>query len=174
MRRNRSAREKKKKGVGAGAGNWPQLSDQMVEGVVNEFYKLPHDGEGRVIVDDICQTVDFALSPFSERLVSMASASGGQRVSFTELVKATSYIDSDATVANKLRMAFDLYNLSGRQKLSGIDIFCLFRLINGKRYSDDSLQRMVNAFVKRYPQGIGEKEFSQLIVFSDLSKLASR
>lgn len=135
------------------------------------FAMLEPDDEGHVDVEQVCDMPEIAMYPLLQRIVSKYNTDKSGGVTFPEFAKAMSTLSGKATLSEKLKFAFDLYDIDGNGVIVGSEMFDVFRLISRRHYTDESLQQIVGAFMAEYPSGLTFDDFSQMFAVSDLSKL---
>ena len=135
------------------------------------FAMLEPDEEGHVHVEKVCDVPEIAMFPLLLRIVSKYNADKTGGITFVEFARAMSTLSGKATLGEKLRFAFDLYDINGNGVVTGSEMFDVFRLMSRRHYTDESLQQIVSAFMAEYPSGLTFDDFSQMFAISDLSKL---
>ena len=135
------------------------------------FAMLEPDEEGHVDIEKVCDMPEIAMYPLLQRIVSKYNTDKSGGVTFAEFARAMSTLSGKATLGEKLRFAFDLYDINGNGVVTGSEMFDVFRLMSRRHYTDESLQQIVSAFMAEYPSGLTFDDFSQMFAVSDLSKL---
>lgn len=129
------------------------FSAAEVSALVQRFAQLDTDGDGKVDVDVVCEMPEVAMYPLLRRIVSKFNSDKSGNVTFSEFVRAFSTLSGKATLQEKLRFAFELYDINGNGVIDAAEMFDVFRLMNPRQYTDDSLQQIVNAFMAEYSAG---------------------
>ena len=84
-----------------------------ISALVQRFAQLDTDGDGKVNVDAICEMPEVAMYPLLRRIVSKFNSDKSGDVTFPEFVRAFSTLSGKATLEEKLRFAFELYDING-------------------------------------------------------------
>jgi len=76
-----------------------------------------------------------------------------------------------ASLEEKLRLAFSLFDANGSGRIDGPELFQLLRLMTGRVHDDKDLQAITNGYLRRFPSGFTFEIFCQMVDISDLNRL---
>jgi len=148
------------------------FTEQEIAGPLkSRFAQLSQDSSGSVPIDEVCAMPEVALYPHLRRIVAMNNADRSGVVTFADFVQAISMLSGRASMAEKLRTAFSLYDIKRDGNVDSADVFNIFRLMTGRQHSDDGLQQIVDSFMQRFPAGLTSSDFAQMFSVADLAKL---
>lgn len=82
-----------------------------------------------------------------------------------------SVLSGKATLGEKLKFAFNMFDVNENGKIAPSEMFMLFRMLTCRMHDDVDLQQIVDSYLKRFPNGLDFNAFSQMFTISDLAKL---
>ena len=142
-----------------------------LQSLAQRFAQLDRDADGLVDAEEVCEMAEVAMYPLLRRVVCRYDEDKSGAINYTEFCRALSTLSAKATLGEKLRFAFTLYDVNGNGFISPDEMFEVFRLMSPRHYTDDALLQIVTAFLSEYPHGLAFSDFSQMFSVSDLAKL---
>ena len=112
-----------------------------------------------------------SVIPLFQRVVQLHNTDKGGFIEFTEFAHAMSALSPRATLEDKLRFVFTLFDMNGTGTLETPELFQLLRMTMGQSRSDRDLQRVCDDYLRRFPNGMTYNVFVQLFDVADLNKL---
>lgn len=95
---------------------------------------------------------EFVMNPLRDRLLEIFPATNS-RTNFKQFCQGISVFHPDATVHEKLKFLFRLYDVNGDEKVDKEDIEALLKMATGKALDDENRSELADSVLK------GEKEY---------------
>ena len=161
-------REPMPEGLDLGAHHFEEAE---VRQLWDRFVALDADKSGAVSVVELVAMPEFNMYPLLRSIVAMYNATADGEITFPGFVQALSTLSGRASMEEKLRFAFSLYDLNKTGMLQKAEMFTVFRIMTGRQHEDNDLAQIVESYLSRFPEGISYDVFVQMFSVSDLSKL---
>uniref|UniRef100_A0A7S4C3A7 EF-hand domain-containing protein n=1 Tax=Chrysotila carterae TaxID=13221 RepID=A0A7S4C3A7_CHRCT len=146
-------------------------TDEIAGPLRSHFMQLPKGSDGSTTIECVCQIPEVSMYPLLRRVLKMKSNDSDDRVTFATFVRSMSVLSGRASTAEKIRDAFEIYNLREDGVVEKHEMFNIFRLVTGRQHSDQSLWQIVDSFLARYNGALTARDFKQMFVVSDASKM---
>lgn len=148
--------------------NWDQKEIQALYDVYMHY----QDGVNLAPVERLRDTPLTATVPLFHHALMKLNGDESGCATFPEFVRAMDGFSPRATLEEKLKLTYSLFDVSGNNSVEGEELFQMFRLILGKfAYNDGALHAIVENVMQRYPNGISYDDFVDLIDISDIDKV---
>jgi Ca2+-binding EF-hand superfamily protein len=123
-------------------------------------------------VEKLRDLPESSVVPLFQRILQKYNTDHSGMISFAEFARALSSLSPRATLEEKLRFAFSLFDLNGTGTVEAVEVFGLLRLMMGYVHDDRDLQLICANYMRRFPDGaMGFEDFCQMIDAKDLDKL---
>jgi len=147
------------------------FDEQEVSQLAQRFSALDHDGGGSLSADELLMMPELSMYPLLKRVLAMHNANKDENIDFDEFVRTMSMLSGKATLGEKLKFAFNIFDVNENGRIQPNEMFTVFRLLTGRMHDDVDLQQIVDSYLQRFPKGLTYDLFSQMFTISDLSKL---
>lgn len=133
----------------------------------------PHLPEGQDAADvrALASTPAIAVHPLIQRVLLMHNQNKSGRMTFAEFASAMRSLSVRATLEQKLKFTFDLYDMNGSGTIQPAEMFQMLRMMLGRAHDDGDLHKITLAYLNRFPAGFTFDIFCQMFDVSDLNKL---
>ena len=130
------------------------------------------DGSGQdPLVERMRDMPETAAHPLFHRVLQLHNTDNPQRVTFSEFANAMSSLSPRATLEERLRMTFSLFDHNNSGTLDWPEMFQLLRMMLGTTHDDCDLQAICNTCEQRFPEGLDFEAFGELVAVTDVDKL---
>ena len=129
------------------------------------------NGSDTIPVERLRDLPETANVPLFHRVLTFHNVDKSGLISFSEFVHAMSTLSPNATLDEKMRFAFNLFDMNGSGQVEAPEVFQLLRMAMGRSHSDAQLQAGVDQVMSQHPKGLTFAEFAELMDVSDLTKL---
>ena len=76
-----------------------------------------------------------------------------------------------ATLEERLRLVFSLFDHNNSELLEWPEMFQLLRMMLGTTHDDRDLQAICDSSARRFPEGLDFEAFCELVAITDVDKL---
>lgn len=147
------------------------FDEQEINQLAQRFSALDNDGSGSLEADELFNMPELSMYPLLKRVLAMHNGSKTGIITFSEFVRTMSVLSGKATLGEKLKFAFNMFDVNENGKIASSEMFMLFRMLTCRMHDDVDLQQIVDSYLKRFPNGLDFNAFSQMFTISDLAKL---
>jgi Ca2+-binding EF-hand superfamily protein len=119
----------------------------------------------------LAQLPELSLFPLIGRTLNHFNPDNSGELTFDEFARAMSALSGRATLEEKLRFTFDIFDPNGDGSMQSTELFTLLCTLVGNRHNHENLQRIVDGYMGRCPAGITFEVFQEFFDVSDLTKL---
>ncbi|KAE8716412.1 Calcium-binding EF-hand family protein isoform 2 [Hibiscus syriacus] len=107
------------------------FSQQEIVSLYERFFQLDLNAKGFISADKLLSVPEFAMNPLSQRLLKMDG------LNFKDFVAFLSAFSAKASVQQKIKLIFKVYDSDGNGKVSFNDILEVLRNLSGSFISDN-------------------------------------
>ncbi|KAJ8517370.1 hypothetical protein ONZ45_g5459 [Pleurotus djamor] len=136
--------------------------------------KLDSDRSGSIDREEFLQIPQIASNPLASRLIALFDADGGGTVDFQEFVGGLSVFSSRGGREEKLRFAFNVYDIDRDGYISNGELFLVMKMMVGTNLKDHELQQVVDkTMLLADKDGDGKlsvDEFAAMVANTDIMK----
>lgn len=129
------------------------------------------DDTSRAHYKTLGATPELTVHPLIERVLLMHNEDKSGQLSFGEFANAMRSLGARATLEQKLRFVFDLFDMNGSGSIQTVEMFQILRMMLGRAVSDGALQEITDNYLRRFPSGLTFDVFSQMFDVADLNKV---
>ncbi|XP_008140064.2 calcineurin subunit B type 2 [Eptesicus fuscus] len=108
------------------------------------FKKLDVDSSGALSADELLSLPELWHNPLAQRVFEVFDADGDGEVDFEEFVAGTSQFSLRGDEEQKLRFAFNVYDMDKDGYISNGELFQVLKMMVGNNMQDWELQQVVD------------------------------
>eukprot|EP00770_Monocercomonoides_exilis_P000466 MONOS_464.1-p1 / transcript=MONOS_464.1 / gene=MONOS_464 / organism=Monocercomonoides_exilis_PA203 / gene_product=protein phosphatase 2B / transcript_product=protein phosphatase 2B / location=Mono_scaffold00007:189837-190889(+) / protein_length=250 / sequence_SO=supercontig / SO=protein_coding / is_pseudo=false len=129
------------------------------------FRKLDTDRSGTITLEEFQAIPGIADNPLLSRLVAIFDVNHDKEVEFREFITGISTFSSDATVEEKLKLFFNIYDVDHDGYISNGELFYVIKAMTGTNICDRALQQLVDrTILDADTSGMGKISFDDFIL----------
>ncbi|KAK9235196.1 hypothetical protein V1525DRAFT_410677 [Lipomyces kononenkoae] len=150
------------------------FSAEEVDRLRKRFMKLDRDNSGTIDRDEFLAIPAIATNPLASRLIAIFDEDGGGDVDFQEFLTGLSAFSSKGGSDEKLRFAFNVYDMDRDGYISNGELFIVMKMMVGSNLKDHQLQQIVDkTIMEADSDGDGKinfEEFVQIVSSTDIAQ----
>lgn len=149
------------------------FNHEELQRLLARFNKLDKDSSGSIEKEEFLAIPAIHSNPLSQRLMEVFDADGDGQVDFGEFVSALSIFSSKGNKKEKLKFAFNVYDVDRDGLLSNGELFIVLKAMVGNNLQDEQLQQIVDKTIIEADQdGDGKLTFAEFLKIVDSSTIA--
>jgi serine/threonine-protein phosphatase 2B regulatory subunit len=158
-------------------GNVNTTQDNQIDFDKNElkilyknFVKLDIDKSGTIEPSEFFNVPELKDNPIVQRIISVFDKNGDGKISFYEFVIGLSTLSSGHSTEDKIKFAFEIYDMNEDGFISNGDLFACLKLLVGDNLTDIQIQQLVDRTIIQADKDLdGKLSFDEFKTFiSDL------
>jgi len=142
------------------------FSEQELKKLYRRFKLLDKDGSGTLTTEEFLSIPDLALNPLLERILQIFDKNKDDEIQFEEFISVLSTLSDKGTKEDKLKFAFQVYDIDGDGYISNGELFRVLKMMVGTNLTDTQLQQIVDKSVLE-----GDKDDDGRISFEEFVKM---
>lgn len=95
-----------------------------------------------------------SVIPLFQRVAQRCNTDNGGFIEFSEFVRAMSSLSPRATLEEKLRLLFELFDMNQTGRIESLELFQLLRMTTGYAHDDRDLQTTCDTYLQRFEHGL--------------------
>ncbi|MBA0858612.1 hypothetical protein Goshw_028724 [Gossypium schwendimanii] len=119
------------------------FSQQEIVSLYQRFCQLDRNAKGFISADEFLSVPEFAMNPLSQRLLKMVDG-----LNFKDFVAFLSAFSAKASVQQKVKLIFKVYDSDGNGKVSFSDMLEVLRDLSGSFISDVQREQVLTQLLK--------------------------
>jgi serine/threonine-protein phosphatase 2B regulatory subunit len=120
------------------------FSERDIRRLYGRFRSLDADGNGQLDPSEILGVKEISENPLTKRVTAVFDKNKNGTVSFIEFLVGLARLASTADKEEKLRFAFEVYDVNRDGYISNGDLFSVMQAMVGDNLSDEQLQQLVD------------------------------
>ncbi|XP_066110785.1 calcineurin subunit B type 2 [Saccopteryx bilineata] len=152
----------------------PHFDRDEIKRLRKSFKKLDSDSSGALSVDEFMKLPELKENPLVQRVIEVFDTDGDGEVDFEEFIVGTSNFSVRGDGEQKLRFAFNIYDIDRDGYISNGELFQVLKMMVGDNLEDWQLQQLVDkTIITLDKDGDGKlsfEEFSAVVGSLDLHK----
>jgi serine/threonine-protein phosphatase 2B regulatory subunit len=124
--------------------------------------KLDKDSSGTISKEEFLSIPGVGSNPLASRLLETFDKDGSGDVDFQEFITGLSIFSTKGQKEDKLRFAFEIYDMDKDGYISNGELFLVLKTMVGKNLDKDQLQQIVDRTIMENDQdGDGKLSFAE-------------
>ena len=132
------------------------------------FVKLDTDKSGTIEPSEFFDVPELKDNPIVHRLISVFDKNGDGKISFYEFVIGLSTLSSSHNQEDKIKLAFQVYDMNEDGYISNGDLFSSLKLLVGENLTDIQIQQLVDRTILQ-----ADKDLDGKISFEEFKEFVS-
>eukprot|EP01125_Pyxidicula_operculata_P000397 TRINITY_DN10428_c0_g1_i1.p1 TRINITY_DN10428_c0_g1~~TRINITY_DN10428_c0_g1_i1.p1 ORF type:complete len:182 (-),score=23.66 TRINITY_DN10428_c0_g1_i1:19-564(-) len=143
------------------------FSEKELRRLHRRFKKLDTDGSGTLTIDEFMSIPELAVNPLLVRVIQIFDENKDNQVQFTEFIKALSVFSENGNKEQKLKFAFQVYDIDADGFISNGELFQVLKMMVGNNLTEVQLQQIVDKTILEADEDkdgkISYEEFKKMI-----------
>lgn len=124
--------------------NIATVDSEEIDRLRKRFMKLDKDSSGTISKDEFLSIPGVSSNPLASRLIETFDKDGSGDVDFQEFIAGLSIFSTKGLKEDKLRFAFEIYDMDKDGFISNGELFLVLKMMVGKNLDADQLQQIVD------------------------------
>lgn len=120
------------------------FSIEEIDRLRKRFIKLDKDGSGQIDKQEFLSIPGISSNPLATRLMDVFDKDGDGSIDFEEFITGLSAFSGKSDNLNKLRFAFNIYDIDRDGYIGNGELFIVMKMMVGKNLKDEELQQIVD------------------------------
>jgi serine/threonine-protein phosphatase 2B regulatory subunit len=146
---------------------------EEVDRLRKRFMKLDRDNSGTIEREEFLSLPQISSNPLATRMIAIFDEDGGGDVDFEEFVGGLSAFSNKGNKEQKLRFAFQVYDIDRDGYISNGELFIVLKMMVGSNLKDQQLQQIVDKTIMEADLDkdgkISFEEFTKMVENTDVS-----
>jgi len=140
------------------------FSEGELKKLYRRFKLLDKDGSGTLTTNEFLSIPDLALNPLLERILQIFDKNKDDEIQFSEFISVLSTLSDKGTKEDKLRFAFQVYDIDADGYISNGELFRVLKMMVGTNLTDVQLQQIVDkSMIEGDLDGDGKISFEEFV-----------
>eukprot|EP01118_Nematostelium_gracile_P000478 TRINITY_DN10540_c0_g1_i1.p1 TRINITY_DN10540_c0_g1~~TRINITY_DN10540_c0_g1_i1.p1 ORF type:complete len:185 (-),score=43.91 TRINITY_DN10540_c0_g1_i1:13-567(-) len=123
------------------------FTEKELQRIYRRFQKLDSDNSGTISTQEFVNIPELALNPLLERVINIFDSNRDGEIQFSEFISGLSVFATKGDPKEKLRFAFNIYDINGDGYISNGELFKVLKMMVGNNLNDVQLQQIVDKTV---------------------------
>ncbi|KAK9330713.1 hypothetical protein V1520DRAFT_339793 [Lipomyces starkeyi] len=151
------------------------FSAEEVDRLRKRFMKIDRDNSGTIDRNEFLAIPAIATNPLASRLIAIFDEDGGGDVDFQEFLTGLSAFSSKGGSDEKLRFAFNVYDMDKDGYISNGELFIVMKMMVGSNLKDQQLQQIVDKTIMEADRdGDGKIDFEEFVEMVSSTDIAQK
>ena len=128
-------------------------------------------GQPHVSMERLRDLPETSCVPLFQAVINRVRQDRMAPITFNDFARAMSALSPQATLKDKLDLAFGCFDMDGSARVRTPEVFQLLRMTLGKSMTDEMLQNMVDTLDEKFPSGMSYDDFVNMVDVTDMCKL---
>lgn len=148
---------------------------EEIQRLYKRFSKLDKDKSGSIDKGEFLSIPQLSNNPLSGRLIDLFDTDRGGDVDFREFILGLSIFSSKGAKEEKLRFAFQIYDMDRDGFISNGELFSVLKLMTGNNLTPQQLQQIVDKTIREADKnGDGRIDFDEFRAFVARTDVANQ
>merc|ERR1712166_1220610 len=143
------------------------FSEDELQKLYKNFNKLDKDKSGTLEPQEFFDIPELANNPLVKRVIDVLDKNKDGSISFLEFVQGLNSLSAGSTQEEKLRFAFQIYDINSDGFISNGELFTVLKMMVGNNLNDVQLQQLVDRTIIKADKGLDGKinfeEFADMV-----------
>jgi serine/threonine-protein phosphatase 2B regulatory subunit len=131
--------------------NFPQINFDKNELKIlyKNYMSMDKNKNGIIEYDEFFDVPELKNNPIVQRLLNVFDKNNDGKISYYEFIWGLSALTSDATIEEKQKIAFDIYDINKDGYISNGDLFKTTKILVGENLNDIQIQQLTDRTILR-------------------------
>ena len=120
------------------------FSERELQKLYKNFSKIDRDKSGTLEPSEFFEIPELANNPLVKRVIAVLDRNKDSNISFLEFVQGLNSLSAGASQEDKLRFAFQIYDINNDGFISNGELFEVLKMMVGSNLNDTQLQQLVD------------------------------
>lgn len=120
------------------------FSERELQKLYKNFSKIDRDKSGTLEPSEFFEIPELANNPLVKRVIAVLDRNNDGNISFLEFVQGLNSLSAGASAEDKLRFAFQIYDINNDGFISNGELFQVLKMMVGNNLNDVQLQQLVD------------------------------
>ena len=143
------------------------FSEQELQKLYKNFSKIDRDKSGTLEPSEFFEIPELANNPLVRRVIAVLDRNKDGNISFLEFVQGLNSLSAGASPDEKLRFAFQIYDINNDGFISNGELFQVLKMMVGNNLNDVQLQQLVDRTIVKadtdFDGKISFEEFREMV-----------
>ena len=142
------------------------FSEQELQKLYKNFSKIDRDKSGTLEPSEFFEIPELANNPLVRRVIAVLDRNKDGNISFLEFVQGLNSLSAGASPDEKLRFAFQIYDINNDGFISNGELFQVLKMMVGNNLNDVQLQQLVDRTIVK-----ADTDFDGKISFDEFREM---
>ena len=142
------------------------FSEKELQKLYKNFSKIDKDKSGSLEPEEFFDIPELANNPLVRRVISVLDKNKDGSISFLEFVQGLNSLSAGAANEEKMKFAFQIYDINGDGYISNGELFTVLKMMVGNNLNDVQLQQLVDRTIIK-----ADEDFDGKISFEEFCKM---
>ena len=138
------------------------FSERELQKLYKNFSKIDRDKSGTLEPAEFFEIPELANNPLVKRVIAVLDRNNDGNISFLEFVQGLNSLSAGASPEEKLRFAFQIYDINNDGFISNGELFEVLKMMVGNNLNEVQLQQLVDRTIVK-----ADKDFDGKISFDE-------
>ena len=120
------------------------FSERELQKLYKNFSKIDRDKSGTLEPSEFFEIPELANNPLVRRVIAVLDRNNDGNISLLEFVQGLNSLSAGASQEEKLRFAFQIYDINNDGFISNGELFQVLKMMVGNNLNDTQLQQLVD------------------------------
>ena len=143
------------------------VTEEELQKLYKNFSKLDKDKSGTLEPQEFFDIPELANNPLVKRVIAVLDKNKDGSISFLEFVQGLNSLSAGSSQEEKLRFAFQIYDINNDGYISNGELFHVLKMMVGSNLNDVQLQQLVDRTIIKADKDLDGKisfeEFTDMV-----------
>eukprot|EP00356_Strombidium_inclinatum_P002294 CAMPEP_0170480886 /NCGR_PEP_ID=MMETSP0208-20121228/1546_1 /TAXON_ID=197538 /ORGANISM="Strombidium inclinatum, Strain S3" /LENGTH=170 /DNA_ID=CAMNT_0010753501 /DNA_START=22 /DNA_END=534 /DNA_ORIENTATION=- len=143
------------------------FTEDELQKLYKNFNKLDKDDNGTLEPEEFFDIPELANNPLVKRVIAVLDKNKDGSISFLEFVQGLNSLSAGSEQKEKLRFAFQIYDINNDGFISNGELFTVLKMMVGNNLNDVQLQQLVDRTIikadKDHDGKVSFEEFEEMV-----------
>ena len=143
------------------------VTEEELQKLYKNFSKLDKDKSGSLEPEEFFDIPELANNPLVKRVIAVLDKNKDGSISFLEFVQGLNSLSAGSSQQEKLRFAFQIYDINNDGYISNGELFTVIKMMVGNNLNDVQLQQLVDRTIIKADKDLDGKisfeEFTDMV-----------